>query len=98
MVDQEPDAQFTLIIGADQAMSFGNWREPERIAQLADIAVAARVDNDREEALAEVIRATGGKEPLHFAMPRVDISSTLSASAFIAARPWRTLCPRESQN
>jgi nicotinate-nucleotide adenylyltransferase len=75
--EQEPDAQLTLIIGADQAMSFGNWREPERIAELADIAVATRVDHDRQQAVAEVIRATGGKEPLEFAMPRVDISSTL---------------------
>ncbi|MBJ7457801.1 MAG: nicotinate (nicotinamide) nucleotide adenylyltransferase [Thermoleophilaceae bacterium] len=76
LVDQEPQAQFTLIIGADQAMSFGNWCDPERIGQLAEIAVAARVDHNRDEAIAEVIRATGGKEPVLFEMPRVDISST----------------------
>ncbi|MBJ7353365.1 MAG: nicotinate (nicotinamide) nucleotide adenylyltransferase [Thermoleophilaceae bacterium] len=84
LVDQEPDTQFTLIIGADQAMSFGNWREPEKIAELADIAVATRVDNNRDEAIAEVIRATGGKEPLPFSMPRIDISST-----FIRDRVYR---------
>jgi nicotinate-nucleotide adenylyltransferase len=84
LVDQEPDAQFTLIIGADQAMSFGNWREPERIADMADIAVATRVDHNRDEAIAEVIRATGGKEPTVFSMPRVDISST-----FIRERIYR---------
>lgn len=82
LVHQEPDTEFTLIIGADQAMAFGNWRDPERIGQLVDIAVAARVDNNREEAVAEVIRATSvegapGKEPLQIEMPRVDISSTL---------------------
>jgi nicotinate-nucleotide adenylyltransferase len=84
LVDQEPNAQFTLIIGADQAMSFGNWREPERIAQMADIAVATRVDHNRDEAIAEVVRATGGKQPIAFAMPRVDISST-----FIRERIYR---------
>lgn len=77
LVEQEPDTQFTLIIGADQAMSFGNWREPEKIGQLAEIAVATRVDHNRDEAVAEVIRATEGKEPIQFEMPRVDISSTL---------------------
>lgn len=77
LAHQEPDTQFTLIIGADQAMSFGNWREPERIGELADIAVATRVDHNREEALAEVLRATGGKEPVQFEMPQIDISSTL---------------------
>jgi nicotinate-nucleotide adenylyltransferase len=84
LVDLEPDAQFTLIIGADQAMSFGNWREPERIAEMAEIAVATRVDHNRDEAIAEVIRATGGKEPLAFSMPRIDISST-----FIRERIYR---------
>jgi nicotinate-nucleotide adenylyltransferase len=74
---QEPSSEFVLIIGADQAMSFGNWRDPERIAELAEIAVATRVDHNRTEAIEEVRRATGGKEALEFAMPRVDISSTL---------------------
>jgi nicotinate-nucleotide adenylyltransferase len=77
LVDQEPDTQFVLIIGADQAMSLGNWREPERIGQLAEIAVATRVDHNREEAFAEVVRATDGKEPLLIEMPRIDISSTM---------------------
>jgi nicotinate-nucleotide adenylyltransferase len=76
LTEAEPDAQFTLIIGADQAMSFGNWRDPERIGRLAAIAVAARVDHNRAEAVDEVRRATGGVEPLIFEMPRVDISST----------------------
>jgi nicotinate-nucleotide adenylyltransferase len=84
LVDQEPDNEFTLIIGADQAMSFGNWRDPEKIAELADVAVAARVDHNVGEAVEEVIRATGGKEPRTFAMPRVDISST-----FIRERVYR---------
>jgi nicotinate-nucleotide adenylyltransferase len=77
LVKQSSDNEFTLIIGADQAMSFGNWRDAERIGQLADIAVATRVDHDRDEAFAEVVRATGGKQPLPFEMPRVDISSSL---------------------
>lgn len=75
--DAEPDTSFTLIIGADQAMSFGNWREPERIAQLADIAVAMRVDHNRAEAASEIERACGGRAALAFEMPRVDISSTM---------------------
>ncbi len=75
--DQEPETEFTLIIGADQAMSFGNWREPERIGTLAQIAMATRVEHNREEAIAEVERATGGKSPQTFDMPRIDISSTL---------------------
>ncbi|MBI4897291.1 MAG: nicotinate (nicotinamide) nucleotide adenylyltransferase [Actinobacteria bacterium] len=79
----ESDTQLTLVIGADQAMSFGNWRQPERIGELAEIAVAARVDHDRDEAVAEVARATG-VEPRIFDMPRIDISSS-----FIRDRVYR---------
>jgi nicotinate-nucleotide adenylyltransferase len=71
-----PDTELTLVIGADQAMAFGNWRDPERIGELARVAVAARVDHDCEQAVAEVTRATG-VEPLVFDMPRVDISSSM---------------------
>ncbi|MBK5231063.1 MAG: nicotinate (nicotinamide) nucleotide adenylyltransferase [Thermoleophilia bacterium] len=76
LAKDEPDNELVLIIGADQAASFGNWREPERIAELARIAVAARVDYDIDDALAEVERATGLK-PVSFDMPRIDISSSL---------------------
>jgi nicotinate-nucleotide adenylyltransferase len=72
----EPDTDFTLIVGADQAMAFGTWREPEEIGRLATIAVAARVDHNRDEAVTEVERATSGQTPAQFEMPRVDISST----------------------
>jgi nicotinate-nucleotide adenylyltransferase len=93
LVDQEPDTQFTLIIGADQAMSLGNWREPERIGQLAEIAVATRVDHNREEAFAEVTRATGGKEPQPIEMPRIDISSTMVRDRVYAGATVAHLVP-----
>lgn len=73
---KEQGNDFTLIIGADQAMAFGNWREPQRIGELVQIAIAARVDHDQDEAVAEVIRATEGREPVVFDMPRIDLSST----------------------
>ncbi|MGB0872650.1 MAG: nicotinate-nucleotide adenylyltransferase [Solirubrobacterales bacterium] len=77
LVKKDSDNEFTLIVGADQAMAFGNWREPDRIGQLAEVAVAARVDHDRDQAMFEVIRATGGKQPRSIEMPRIDISSSL---------------------
>lgn len=76
LTTKEQGNDFTLIIGADQAMAFGNWREPQRIGELAQIAIAARVDHNQDEAVAEVIRATEGKEPVVFDMPRVDLSSS----------------------
>ena len=76
LTQQQPNDQFTLIIGADQALTFGNWREPALIGELANIAVAVRADADRTAALEEVKRATG-KEATLVDMPRIDISSSL---------------------
>lgn len=77
LAEIDPSNEFTLIVGADQAMAFGNWRDPGRIGQLAQIAIATRVDHDRDQATSEVLRATGGKQPVTIDMPRIDISSSL---------------------
>ena len=76
LAQSQPTDEFTLVIGADQALAFGNWRDPERIAQLATVAVAARADADRDAALNEVKRSTGADAVL-VNMPRIDISSSL---------------------
>jgi nicotinate-nucleotide adenylyltransferase len=93
LAESNPDTEFTLIIGADQAMAFGNWRDPERIGALAEIAVATRVDHDRAQALSEVTRATGGKEPRGIDMPRVDISSSLIRERLIGGATVAHLVP-----
>ncbi|MFY9265361.1 MAG: nicotinate-nucleotide adenylyltransferase [Solirubrobacterales bacterium] len=72
-----PEHALTLIVGADQALAFGDWRSPKRIGQLAEIAVAARGGEDYAAALDAVCRATGGSQPIGFEMPRVDISSSM---------------------
>lgn len=76
LVSAQPTDAFTLVVGADQALSFGQWREPQAIGELADIAVAARAGSDYEQALAAVEAATG-KRPATFEMPTIDISSTM---------------------
>jgi nicotinate-nucleotide adenylyltransferase len=40
--DSHPEAELTLIVGADVAGTLGSWREPERLLALADVAVAGR--------------------------------------------------------
>ena len=37
-----PDAQLTFIVGADTASTLPAWREPAKLLELADLAVAAR--------------------------------------------------------
>jgi nicotinate-nucleotide adenylyltransferase len=55
----EPDAELTFIVGADVARTLPAWREPERVLELARLAVAEREDVGREG----VLRALGGLAP-----------------------------------
>lgn len=41
---ERPGVELTLIIGADQLAELATWREPERIAELATLAVMNRGD------------------------------------------------------
>lgn len=45
-----PDCQFTLIIGADNWLSFSHWARPDYILSNCDIAVYARPDCDIDTA------------------------------------------------
>jgi len=66
--EDHPDAHFWLIVGSDNLAGFSSWREPERILELASLAVYERPDGTIESAT--VPAAT----PIHGAV--LDISST----------------------
>lgn len=89
----EPDATFTLIIGADQLLGFAGWRRPERIVALAALAVVgrARADVGALEAAAEAVAPAGVR---WVAMPEVAVSSTLIRERLRLGRPIRYLVPR----
>lgn len=65
-----PDAAVTLLIGGDSARDFRTWREPERIAELAEIAVWARPEIELPP---EVIPGVGYRR---IDAPLIGISST----------------------
>jgi nicotinate-nucleotide adenylyltransferase len=70
-----PQAQFLLVIGADQAESLHSWREHVEIARLATISIAARA---RPVTAAEPFDASrlppGLREPVE--LPPMPVSST----------------------
>lgn len=45
LAEREPEAAWILLLGRDQAAAFEAWRRPERILQLASLAVAGRPGN-----------------------------------------------------
>ena len=91
--DEAPDDELTLILGADQAAHLASWRQPERVLELARVAVAAREGMEREAVLRRLHDLGGTGVIDFFEMPRIDISSTLVRERVAEARPVRYLVP-----
>lgn len=81
------------IMGADAAVGLGEWRKPERILELARVAVAGRAGVD-PAAVEAVLERLGGAERAEFIeMPEIGISSTMVRDRVAAGRPIRYLVP-----
>ena len=68
--DRYPAARRFFLVGADVVESFGSWREPERIAQLATIVVVRRGDEQRGPPSANPVAFQ------QLQTRRIDVSST----------------------
>jgi nicotinate-nucleotide adenylyltransferase len=90
-----PDAELTLILGADMACTLPSWRRPREILHLARLAVAERgafsaetgMDSSRER----VVAALRGLDPdarvRILEMPPVDVSSTMVRERLAQGEP-----------
>jgi nicotinate-nucleotide adenylyltransferase len=88
-----PAAEPTLILGADQATRLRTWRDPERVLDLARVAVADREGAGRDDVVAALDGLAGAERIEGFALPRIDVSSTLVRERVAAGLPIRYLVP-----
>ncbi len=89
---ENPGAELFFILGGDALTDFPHWHDPQRIAELATLAVAERSDT----ALAG--EAEGGLPGVHarlchLRMPRVDINATAIRENVRWGRSIRYLVP-----
>jgi nicotinate-nucleotide adenylyltransferase len=87
------DSQLFLIVGADVAVGFPRWREPDEVMSLATLSVAGRPGTDRaaiEQALTEV---PGGDRAEFFDMPEIGVSSTMIRDRVRRGEATRYLTP-----
>jgi len=96
--EREPEAQFFLIIGGDQALALPKWREPEEILDFATIAVFERGNNTRNAIGVTLARMRGADRLCFLDMPRVDISSTDVRRRARKGNPIRYLVPDKVAN
>ena len=92
--EARPEDDLTFIAGADQAAGLPGWREPAAVLELAQLAVAEREATRRDDVLDELYGLPGVPERVHFfAMPRIDISSSLVRRRVAEGHPIRWLVP-----
>src|SRR5690348_2618990 len=76
LAEERADRKLVFVMGADAAVGLGAWRRPERVVELASVAVAGRAgvsDSDVEAAL----RGLGCEErATMLEMPQLGVSSS----------------------
>jgi nicotinate-nucleotide adenylyltransferase len=82
-----------LVLGADQAASLREWHRPERVLELAELAVVARRGWDRETVSARLAGLPGTDRTRFVDMPLIDVSSTDLRRRVAAGLPIRYLVP-----
>lgn len=89
-----PRDELTFIVGGDQAHSLPDWREPAAVLELAELAVTEREEVRRADVLARLAALPGVPARVRFfAMPRIDVSSSLLRRRAAAGLPLRYLVP-----
>jgi nicotinate-nucleotide adenylyltransferase len=91
--ERYPEQELTFIVGADMAHSLPAWREPERILELARLAVAEREGIARDDIAERLAPLHDGSRVTFFDMPRIDVSSSDIRRRIAEGRSVRHLVP-----
>jgi nicotinate-nucleotide adenylyltransferase len=87
------DTELVFVMGADAAVGLESWRRPERVVELARLAVARRAGVSDAE-VAAVMRSLGAADrATMLEMPQFGVSSSAVRERAAAGRPLRYLVP-----
>ena len=93
LADQRADTELVFVMGADAAVGLESWRAPERVVELARVAVARRSGVSDAE-VAAVMRSLGAEgRATMLEMPQFGVSSSAVRERAAAGRPLRYLVP-----
>jgi nicotinate-nucleotide adenylyltransferase len=90
---RRPEDELTFIAGGDMAASLPEWREPERVLELARFGVAEREGAEREQIETSTAGLRGRERIVFFDMPRLDVSSSEIRTRVATGRPIGELVP-----
>jgi|NGEPerStandDraft_6_1074524.scaffolds.fasta_scaffold73156_2 nicotinate-nucleotide adenylyltransferase len=93
LTSHTPQTELFLIVGGDIAAGLPRWREPERVLELATLAIATRRGTARSSVDAALEVLPGGERARFFSMPRIGVSSTMVRRRVRTGQPVRYLVP-----
>ncbi|HET9152704.1 MAG TPA: nicotinate-nucleotide adenylyltransferase [Solirubrobacterales bacterium] len=94
LAEERPDTELVFVMGADAAVGLESWRHPERVVELARLAVAQRPGVAAAD-VAEVIRNLGAEgRATMLEMPQFGVSSSAVRQRAKDGKPLRYLVPR----
>jgi nicotinate-nucleotide adenylyltransferase len=92
LVEQGQD-DLAFVMGADAALGLESWRNPQRVVELARLAIARRAGVSEAE-VTSVLRSLGADERAEMLeMPEYGISSSAARERAKAGRPLRYVVP-----
>jgi nicotinate-nucleotide adenylyltransferase len=87
------DTELVFVMGADAAVGLESWRRPERVVELARLAVARR-SGVSDADVGAVMRSLGAERgATMLEMPQFGVSSSAVRERAAAGRPLRYLTP-----
>jgi nicotinate-nucleotide adenylyltransferase len=95
MTKAEPDHQLFLILGGDQAAALPDWHEPEKVLELATVAVVERVNWSRNAIAVKIARLRGTDAVRYLDMPLIQVSSSGIRRRVREGTPIRYLVPEK---
>jgi nicotinate-nucleotide adenylyltransferase len=91
--DEKGDRELVFVMGADAAVGLESWRQPQRVAELARLAVARRAGVSDAD-VAAVMRSLGAADrATMLEMPEFGVSSSVVRERAAVGRPLRYLVP-----
>lgn len=95
IADQHPDNEIHLLMGADAAKGIRGWHRPQRVLELARVAVAPRAGVTREDVEAAFAGLGAGDRVEFLEMPEIAISSKQIRRQIAEGEPVAHLLPAE---
>jgi nicotinate-nucleotide adenylyltransferase len=93
--DQSPDDELFLILGGDQAAALASWHEPEKVLELATVAVFERASWGRNAIVIKIGSLAGARDVRYLDMPLIQVSSSGIRRRVREGAPIRYLVPEK---